>query len=558
MSTFDQLGLSSSVMDAIRELGFVTPTPIQQNTIPMLLQEGTDLVALAQTGTGKTAAFGLPLIELVDHKKHYVQALILAPTRELCVQICKDLQAFSKYTGDLHVVPVYGGSSMRDQIHALKKGAQIVVATPGRLMDLMQKKIADLSKVRYVILDEADEMLNMGFQEDIDVILADTPSGKNTWLFSATMDAEIRAIASKYMHKPKEFSAGKANTSNVNIAHHYYLVNAKNKYAALKRILDFEPDMYGIIFCRTKSETAEISAQLMQDGYDADCLHGDLSQQQRDRVMQSFRSRNLQILVATDVAARGIDVDDLTHILHLHLPDDINYYTHRSGRTARAGRSGISLVLVTPRDLFKIKQLEKKISARFIHMQVPTGMEVCEKQLLSLMRRVHEVDVQEDAIAPHLQTLRNTFSDMDKEEVIKRFASLEFNRFLDYYRFAEDLNVQAEKKEMQRAGKKGNMAQFFINLGKMDQLSPKGLMDMISEVSGIPHNQFGDVRLKGAYSFFEVPDAMTGRVRESFRRIHYRGRNIRVELQNEQEAFPRKKGHKGRSKDMHKPKKRHN
>ena len=548
MKNFSELGLSEAVAIAIAELGFEKPTPIQSQVIPAMLAK--DLIALAQTGTGKTAAFGIPLVELIDTSAKKPQALVLAPTRELCVQIENDLKAFSAKTKHFYTVAVYGGANIRTQIDQLRKGVQVVVATPGRLIDLLGRRAVDLSQIKYLVLDEADEMLNMGFQEDIDEILSTTPKEKVTWLFSATMPTEIKSISKKYMKSPMEISAGNVNQTNANIEHQYYLVQPKNKYAALKRILDYNPDIYGIIFCRTKAETQEIAEKLIKDGYNADSLHGDLSQMQRDKVMLAFRERTLQMLIATDVAARGIDIDNLTHIINLHLPDDMDFYTHRSGRTARAGKTGISLVLISEKDLYKIKHLERKLQMQFKKMTVPSGIEVCEKQLLNMIHRVHEVEVNEAEIAKYLPVIEKEFADMTKEDVLKKFASLEFNRFLEYYRFAEDLNIGERREVREYATKKGNNDLMFINLGKMDNLGAKELVEMVKQVGNVRPHDIGDIRLKGAYSFFELPANQSQRVVQAFNGFVYRGRRVRVEIQNERQEFPKKKAHKGGSREM--------
>lgn len=550
MKNFSELGLSEAVAIAIAELGFEKPTPIQSQVIPAMLESAKDLIALAQTGTGKTAAFGIPLVELIDTTAKKPQALVLAPTRELCVQIENDLKAFSAKTKHFYTVAVYGGANIRTQIDQLRKGVQVVVATPGRLIDLLGRKAVDLSQIKYLVLDEADEMLNMGFQEDIDEILSTTPKEKVTWLFSATMPTEIKSISKKYMKSPMEISAGNVNQTNANIEHQYYLVQPKNKYAALKRILDYNPDIYGIIFCRTKAETQEIAEKLIKDGYNADSLHGDLSQMQRDKVMLAFRERTLQMLIATDVAARGIDIDNLTHIINLHLPDDMDFYTHRSGRTARAGKTGISLVLISEKDLYKIKHLERKLHMQFKKMTVPSGIEVCEKQLLNMIHRVHEVEVNEAEIAKYLPVIEKEFADMTKEDVLKKFASLEFNRFLEYYRFAEDLNIGERREVREYATKKGNNDLMFINLGKMDNLGAKELVEMVKQVGNVRPHDIGDIRLKGAYSFFELPANQSQRVVQAFNGFVYRGRRVRVEIQNERQEFPKKKAHKGGSREM--------
>ena len=557
MNKFAELGLSSRIVEGIEVLGFTEPTPIQAQVIPAVLNEPTDLIALAQTGTGKTAAFGLPLVEMIDVTARIPLALILAPTRELCVQIENDLRNFSKTTKGFQTVAVYGGASIRTQIEQIRRGVQVVVATPGRLIDLITRKALNLSDVQVVVLDEADEMLNMGFMEDIDTILAETPEDKQTWLFSATMPTEIRQIIKKYMSNPVEISSSGGNKTNENIEHQYYMVEARNKYPALKRILDFHPDIYGIIFCRTKAETQDMAERLIKDGYNADSLHGDLTQMQRDKVMNAFREKTLQVLIATDVAARGIDVDNLTHVLHLHLPDDMAYYTHRAGRTARAGKTGVSCVLVTSKDLYRIKQLERTLKIDFKKMMVPDGMAICEKQLLNLLHRVNEVKVDSAAIARFMPVMEREFAGMDRDEIMMRFASLEFNRFLDYYRFAEDLNVYERRETRDQAARKGNMDLLFINLGKMDHIGPKDLLVMICQVGKLKAHQIGDIRLKGAYSFIEVPANASQTIIQAFNGFIYRGRRVRLEIRNDkEESFSEKRrSHKGSSREM--PRKEH-
>ncbi len=558
MNKFADLGLSGPVVEGINKLGFTEPTPIQSMVIPAVLGGSNDLIALAQTGTGKTAAFGLPLVEMIDTSARTPLALILAPTRELCVQIENDLRSFASAIPGFRSVAIYGGSSMRNQIDTVKRGVQVVVATPGRLIDILGRKVLDLSDVQVVVLDEADEMLNMGFLEDIDSILAQTPPDKHTWLFSATMPPEIRQIIKKYMHQPVEISSGGGNKTNENIDHQYYIVDSRNKYPALKRILDYHPDMYGIIFCRTKAETQDIAERLIRDGYVADSLHGDLTQMQRDKVMAAFREKTLQVLIATDVAARGIDVDNLTHVIHLHLPDDMAYYTHRAGRTARAGKTGVSCVLATTKDMYRVKQLERSLKIQFKKMMVPDGVTICERQLLNLIHRVHEVQVDEQAIAPFMSVMEEEFAGMNREEVMKRFASLEFNRFLEYYRFAEDLNVYEGRETRERAGRKANMDLLFINLGKMDHLSPKDLLNMFCQVGKLKPHQIGDIRLKGAYSFVEVPGQSTQQIVRSFNGFIYKGRRVRVEIRSAMdEGFTEKpRAHKGSSREMPKEKKK--
>lgn len=528
MKSFDALGLSGQLVQSVLQIGFEIPTPIQQQAIPVLLKGHQDFVGLAQTGTGKTAAFGLPLLELVQEDVKDTQALVLAPTRELGLQIANDLENFSEHFKKLNIVAVYGGASISEQIRKVKRGAQIVVATPGRLLDLIDRKAVALEHVRYVVLDEADEMLNMGFKEDLDSILSFTPSTKVTWLFSATMPAAVRAIMKNYMRDPFELTVGEKNQGNVNIEHQYVVVQESDKYQALKRILDFNPDIFGLIFCRTRVDTQRIAEMLMKDGYNADALHGDLTQQQRDKVMLRFRQRALQILVATDVAARGIDVEDITHVIHVNIPDEMEFYTHRSGRTARAGKKGVSIAMVTRREVGRVKQIEKALRSPFKKVAVPSGTEVCKRQLLALMHRVHEVKVNESEITAFLPQVFEELKDLSKEELIKRFASIEFNRFLDYYRNAPDLNVSSE--EGGRSERYSTGSRFFINLGKMDGLEKRDLIVLIEDYTGVPGNAIGKIDLKGAYSFFEVDDSLAQKVIDGFDGEVYRGRQVRLEL----------------------------
>jgi ATP-dependent RNA helicase DeaD len=433
---FKELGILKPVLDAITELGFETPTPIQEKVIPTLLSDSCDIVALAQTGTGKTAAFGLPLVSLIDFAEREPKALVLAPTRELCMQIASDLKKFSKNIQGANIVAVYGGASIRGQVEELRRGAQVVVATPGRMVDMIQRGSVDLKNIRYVVLDEADEMLNMGFKEDLDFILSSAADTRNTWLFSATMPNEVLAISRNYMKDPVEITAGTKNVANENIEHTYYVTQERERYNVLKRIADFYPDIFALVFCRTKIETQKVADKLIKDGYNADALHGDLSQAQRDHVMKRFRARTLQLLVATDVAARGIDVNDITHVIHYNLPDEIENYTHRSGRTARAGKTGISIAIINSRDQYKIKTLEKLTHKTFTRAEIPTGFQICEKQLFHLVQGLHNAKVNEEEIKEYLPNIMAQLSDLSKEEIIKRFVSIEFNRFLDYYRNA--------------------------------------------------------------------------------------------------------------------------
>ncbi|PUZ27098.1 ATP-dependent RNA helicase DeaD [Chitinophaga costaii] len=536
MITFESLGLQEDILKAVTDLGFVSPTPIQEKAIPVLLGGDRDFVGLAQTGTGKTAAFGLPLLHQLNVKLRAPQSLILCPTRELCLQIANDLKNFSKYLGDVSIVAVYGGASIVQQLREIKRGAHIIVATPGRLLDIIDRGAINFDSVRYAILDEADEMLNMGFQEDINNILSKTPAEKTTWLFSATMPQEVRRIAQKYMNDPFELTVGTKNSGNVNIEHEYYVVRPRDKYAALKRIVDYNPDIFGIIFTRTKLDSQEIAESLIRDGYNADALHGDLTQQQRDKVMKRFRERGLQVLVATDVAARGIDVDSVTHVINYELPDDVENYTHRSGRTGRAGKSGVSIAIITGRDVGKIRQIERVLGKKFVKAEVPDGFAVCEKQLFGLVHKVHNVTVNDEQIEPYLERIYEEFQQMSKEELIKRFASLEFNEFLAYYENAEDLNV----KEVRRgeAGDTNTMSQrssgrftrLFINLGSVDDFNRGDMLRYLCDSTGLKGNKIGRIDLKGVYSFFEVENDVLEQVQKSFTDLNYNGRSVRIEM----------------------------
>ncbi len=547
MKSFETLGLSRGLVESVQQIGFEVPTPIQEQAIPVLLTGNRDFVGLAQTGTGKTAAFGLPLLELVDDRKPQTQALVLAPTRELGLQITSDLENFSEKFKTFNIVAVYGGASISEQIRKVKKGAQIIVATPGRLIDLIDRKAINLATVKYVVLDEADEMLNMGFKEDLDKILSFTPEEKNTWLFSATMPKEVRAIMKNYMNDPHELTVGEKNTGNANIDHFYVLVQEKDRFLALKRILDFNPDIFGLIFCRTRIDTQRVAEMLMKDGYNADSLHGDLTQQQRDRVMMKFRDRSLQILVATDVAARGIDVDDITHVIHMNIPDEMEFYTHRSGRTARAGKKGVSIAMITKKELGKVKQIEKTLKSPFTRMMIPTGPDVCQKQLLSLMHKVHEVKVNEAEIGEFLPQVFEEFKDLSREDLIKRFASIEFNRFLDYYRNAPDLNADATRgaggSDSYRSG-----TRIFINVGKMDGVDVSRLIELIDDYAGISKKNIGRIDLKGAYSFFEVDPSMAEDALNGLNGITYKGRQVRVEVTEKRESDSKPKRRESRSK----------
>ncbi|WP_407429352.1 DEAD/DEAH box helicase [Arcticibacter sp.] len=552
MNPFSTLGIRHDIVNAITDLGFENPTPIQEQSIPVLLSGSNDFVGLAQTGTGKTAAFGLPLLELVDFEKNYPQALILCPTRELCLQITNDIKNYSKNLSNVNVVAVYGGASITDQLRQIKRGVQIVVATPGRMLDIINRKAIDFSQVRYVVLDEADEMLNMGFQEDIDVILSTTPNDKKTWLFSATMPAEVRRIAKKYMTDPHELTMGKQNTGNANIDHEYFIVRARDKYAAFKRIVDFNPEIFGIVFCRTKIETQEIAEALIKDGYNADSLHGDLSQQQRDKVMKRYRERSLQLLIATDVAARGIDVNDVTHVINYSLPDEIENYTHRSGRTARAGKSGVSIAIINAKEVGKIRQIERVIGKKFTKIEVPSGFDVCEKQLFALIHRVHNVEVNEAQIESYIPRIMDDFAELSKEEVIKRFASLEFNRFLDYYKNAPDLNAPLQddrfsERSGERSGRpgrasSGDYTRLFINLGSVDDFTRGDMLGFICNNAKISGKSIGKIDLKGVYTFFEVENSVAETVQQNFKSVDFKGRDVRIELAGDRDGGGREGG----------------
>lgn len=542
MKNFEDLGLSAKLVGSVKIIGFETPTPIQEKSIPHLLAGDRDYIGLAQTGTGKTAAFGLPLLELVDESAFETQALVLAPTRELGLQIVSDLEDFTENFKKLNVVAIYGGASINEQIRKVKRGAQIIVATPGRLIDMLERKAVNLTSIKYVVLDEADEMLNMGFKEDIDEILSKTPDTKVTWLFSATMPREVRAIAKNYMEDPVEVTVGETNTGNVNIDHQYIVIQERDKYNALKRLLDFNPEIFGLIFCRTRIDTQHIADMLMKDGYNADSLHGDLNQAQRDKVMMKFRNRTVQILVATDVAARGIDVESITHVIHMNIPDEMEFYTHRSGRTARAGKKGVSIALINPREVGKIRQIEKSVKSTFTRIPVPTGPEVCQKQLLALMRRVHNVKVNDAEIEEFLPAVYEELKDLSKNELIKRFASIEFNRFLDYYRNSPDLNSDiktgGEKSERYQTGDR-----FFINLGKVDNLEKADLLEMLDDCCKVGKRYIGRIDIKGVYSFFEVDKEKSELIIPGLKGVDFSGRQVRVELTEDQSR--RSSGSKG-------------
>jgi ATP-dependent RNA helicase DeaD len=531
MNKFEALGINEQLVKAVTDLGFEKPSPIQEQAIPVLLSEDTDLVGLAQTGTGKTAAFGLPLLQKVDFNSKKTQALILCPTRELCVQITNDLQNYSKYIQGTNIVPVYGGASIDTQIRQISRGAQIIVATPGRMADMINRKKADLSQVQWVVLDEADEMLDMGFKDELDIILEKTPSNKNTWLFSATMEEQVARIARTYMSNPFEVSVGAKNAGATNISHEFYVVHARDRYSALKRLVDVNPDIFGIIFCRTRMETQDIAEKLIKDGYNADALHGDLSQQQRDKVMGRFRNRSLQLLLATDVAARGIDVDSITHVIHFSLPDDIENYTHRSGRTARAGKTGVSIAIINMKEVGKIKDLERKLKTKFERKQIPTGIEVCERQLIALVKQVHDVQINEKEIEPYLPSTYEEFASFTKEDLIKRFLSMEFNRILNYYKNAPDLNADSSKGARESRGAESTgFTRFFINIGEKDNLNRSAILRIVCDATGLSGKSIGRIDVKTSFSFFEAESSATEAILKGLNDESYEGRKINVEV----------------------------
>ncbi len=549
MNSFEQLGLSSEILQSIRDLGFEQPSEIQSRTIPLLLEKPRDLLALAQTGTGKTAAFGFPLLQKIDTNWNKTQALILTPTRELCHQICRELESYAKYLPEVRVVAVYGGANISTQAAQIRRGCHIAVATPGRLKDMIGRKMIDIGEIEYCVLDEADEMLNMGFYEDINHILSHTPDDKNIWLFSATMPDEVSKIAGRFMQDPAEVTVGSKNTSIKNIEHLYYVVGGRNRYAGLKRLVDVNPGIFSVIFCRTKRDTQKIAEKLIEDGYNAGALHGDLSQNQRDLVMNAFRKKQLQLLVATDVAARGIDIDNITHVIHYQLPDEIETYTHRSGRTGRAGKSGISMVLVTRSELRKIKSIEKVIKQPMNEAPIPGGMEICEVQLYHLASRIKEAEVAED-ISSFLPAINDLLENMDKETLIKKIVSVEFLRFYSYYQSHGDQldnSGEGESTGPSRDRKsQGDGVRFFINVGEKDGFDWTSLKDFIREQTGLTKNDVSRVATKGSFSFFTVRPDQCERVEKAFRKIQWQGRPVKVEQSGTPD--PANRGSKGKGK----------
>ena len=527
MNLFEQLGLNEPILKAISDMGFETPSEIQQKAIPTLLANGADMVALAQTGTGKTAAFGFPLLQLIDTDSRVTQGLILSPTRELCLQIASELRNYAKYLPKVNVVAVYGGASIEEQARSLKKGAQIIVATPGRMQDMIRRNFVDITNINYCVLDEADEMLNMGFYEDITAILSHTPQEKSTWLFSATMPNEVAKIARKFMRKPIEITVGTRNQATNTVQHEYYIVSGRHRYQALKRLADANPDIFSVVFCRTKRDTQAVAEKLIEDGYNAAALHGDLSQNQRDLVMKSFRARQIQMLVATDVAARGIDVDDITHVIHYQLPDEIETYNHRSGRTGRAGKSGISMVILPKSEVKKIKTIEKMIGQPFEQKQLPSGMEICEIQLYHLANNLKNTEVN-PAIDDYLPAIYKELKEVNRDELIKKIFSVEFTRFFNYYKNAENLSVENERES--RSGGNSDEVRYFINIGERDGYDWKSLKDFLKATLNLGRDDVFKVDVKNSFSFFNTDADLSDLVMSTFTDFQMDGRFINVEL----------------------------
>ena len=546
MTKFEALGLNSALLNAITDLGFETPSEVQEKSIPLLLEGEIDLVALAQTGTGKTAAFGFPLIQKIDSESRTTQGLILSPTRELCLQITNEMQLYSKYVKGLNTVAIYGGASITDQARQIKRGAQIVVATPGRMKDMIGRGIIDISKIDYCILDEADEMLNMGFYEDIKDILSNTPKEKSTWLFSATMPKEVATIAKKFMHNPTEITVGAKNSGVDTVQHEHYVVGGRDRYSALKRLADANPGIFSVVFCRTKRDTQRVAEKLIEDGYNAGALHGDLSQNQRDMVMNAFRKKQIQMLVATDVAARGIDVDDITHVINYQLPDEIETYTHRSGRTGRAGKSGISMVIVTRSELRKIHAIEKKIQQKFIAKKIPTGIEICEIQLYHLANRIRTTEINEE-VSNYLPAINDVLEGLDRDELIQKIVSVEFTRFFNYYSKTKDLNSAEPDRGERRKGKESGdfssdgSVRYFINVGERDGYDWMSLKDFLKDTLQLGKDDLFKVDVKEGFSFFNTDAALKDQILETFTDFKIKGRFINVEVSNSPEGGGRRR-----------------
>ena len=548
MNKFEQLGLNESLLLAIKDLGFENPSEVQEKAIPVLLEQNTDLVALAQTGTGKTAAFGFPLIQKIDAENRNTQALILSPTRELCLQITNEIKLYSKYIKGLHTVAVYGGASITEQAREVKRGAQIIVATPGRMQDMINRGLVNIKNIDFCILDEADEMLNMGFYEDICSILSDTPDEKNTWLFSATMPAEVARIAKQFMSSPVEITVGSKNSGSATVSHEYYCVNARDRYEALKRLADANPDIFSVVFCRTKRDTQAVAEKLIEDGYNAAALHGDLSQAQRDGVMKSFRGRQIQMLVATDVAARGIDVDNITHVVNYQLPDEIETYNHRSGRTGRAGKLGTSIVIITKSEIRKIHSIERIIQQKFEEKTIPSGIEICEIQLLHLANKIKDTEVDHE-IDNYLPAINEVLDGLSKEELIKKMVSVEFNRFINYYKSKRDLSGERgndrERSSEPREIRAGDPVRYFINIGARDDFDWMQLKDFIKETLDLGRDDVFKVDVKEGFSFFNTDGEHTDKVMSILNGYDMNGRRINVEISKNDGGGRR--DHNGRS-----------
>jgi ATP-dependent RNA helicase DeaD len=527
MTAFKALGLEEHLLKAIADMGFETPSEVQEKAIPILLDRETDMVSLAQTGTGKTAAFGFPMLQKIDVQSRTTQGLILSPTRELCLQITNEMIAYGKYMPGLNVTAIYGGASITDQARQIKRGSQIIVATPGRMKDMIGRGLIDISKLEYCVLDEADEMLNMGFYEDITEILSHTPKDKSTWLFSATMPKEVSTIAKKFMHTPVEITVGTRNTGTENVSHEYYLVNARDRYNALKRLADANPDIFGLIFCRTKRDTQQVAEKLIEDGYSAAAIHGDLSQGQRDMVMKSFRNHQIQMLVATDVASRGIDVDEITHVINYQLPDEIETYTHRSGRTGRAGKKGVSIVIVSKSEVRKIKAIEKIIQRQFIPKEIPSGMEICEVQLFHLANTIKKTEINEE-INPYLPNINEVLEEFTKEELIKKVFSVEFTRFFNYYKNSKDLNISAQGNFSEEGS--ADSTRYFINIGGKDDFDWMSLKDFLRDLLQLGRDDVYKVDVKDSFSFFNTDEKHKDTVMEIFKDFKLEGRQINIEI----------------------------
>ena len=548
MNKFEQLGLNESLLLAIKDLGFENPSEVQEKAIPVLLEQNTDLVALAQTGTGKTAAFGFPLIQKIDAEDRSTQALILSPTRELCLQITNEIKQYSKYVKGLHTVAVYGGASITEQAREVKRGAQIIVATPGRMQDMINRGLVNIKNINYCILDEADEMLNMGFYEDIVSILSDTPDDKNTWLFSATMPAEVARIAKKFMAEPAEITVGHKNSGSATVSHEFYVVNARDRYEALKRLADANPDIFSVVFCRTKRDTQAVAEKLIEDGYNAAALHGDLSQAQRDSVMKSFRGRQVQMLVATDVAARGIDVDNVTHVVNYQLPDEIETYNHRSGRTGRAGKLGTSIVIITKSDIRKIHAIEKIIKQKFEEKTIPSGIEICEIQLLHLANKIKDTEVDHE-IDNYLPAINEVLDGLSKEELIKKMVSVEFNRFIAYYKKKRDLSgdSRGERSSEPREIRAGDPVRYFVNIGARDDFDWMQLKDFLKETLDLGRDDVFKVDVKEGFSFFNTDGEHTEKVMSILNGFDLNGRRINVEISKNDGGSSPRRDHNGRN-----------